>query len=295
MQSLMQRGAGWGLVMAVTAALWAAPAHPAQTPAPAELRVKFEQLEAAHSPDTLKAGLHIISVERPDMLQGDVYALLDHPYAKVSAELTRPEAWCDIMLLHVNIKACAVIPGGDGTRLSVNIGMKEEQTLDNTQRAVFDYRNATVRADLAVIRLQADEGPMGTRDYRIALAITPVGTRATLMHMRYTYAYAFAGKLAMKTYLATAGANKVGFTTESDASGTPSYVRGVRGAVERNTMRYFLAVEAYLAALQTPADARLEQRLNLWFDGTERYSRQLRELNRDVYLKAKRSEYRRTP
>jgi hypothetical protein len=60
--------------------------------------------------------------------------------------------------------------------------------------------------------------------------------------------------------------------------------------VERNTMRYYLAIEAYLGALSAPPAAQLEQRLQDWFDATERFSRQLHELEKDEYLTMKRKE-----
>jgi hypothetical protein len=70
-------------------------------------------------------------------------------------------------------------------------------------------------------------------------------------------------------------------------------VRGIRGAVERNVMRYFLAVEAHVAALAAPEPERFERSLDLWFDATETYATQLHEMDRDAYLSMKRQEYQR--
>jgi hypothetical protein len=67
----------------------------------------------------------------------------------------------------------------------------------------------------------------------------------------------------------------------------------VRAVVERNTMRYYLAVDAYLAALTTPPKDQLEKRIRYWYDATERYAPQLHEVNRDDYLEMKRREYQR--
>ena len=64
----------------------------------------------------------------------------------------------------------------------------------------------------------------------------------------------------------------------------------MRGVVERNTMRYDLAIDAYLDSLTTPAPQQLERRLQAWFDATEKYPRQLHEVERDAYLKMKRDE-----
>jgi hypothetical protein len=98
----------------------------------------------------------------------------------------------------------------------------------------------------------------------------------------------------MQGYLATAGSGKVGFTNVGkQPNGQPTYIGGMRGVVERNTMRYYLAIDAYLSAMSAPASEQLEKRLQNWFDSTERYARQLHEVDRSSYLSMKRIEYQR--
>ena len=63
--------------------------------------------------------------------------------------------------------------------------------------------------------------------------------------------------------------------------------------VERNTMRYYLAIDAYLSKLNTPANQQLEQRLQSWYRSTEEYPRQLHEVELNEYLTMKRDEYQR--
>jgi hypothetical protein len=65
----------------------------------------------------------------------------------------------------------------------------------------------------------------------------------------------------------------------------------MRGVVERNTMRYYLAVEAYLGAVALPADARVEKSLRDWYAAAERYPRQLHEMEQVDYLAMKRKEF----
>jgi hypothetical protein len=60
--------------------------------------------------------------------------------------------------------------------------------------------------------------------------------------------------------------------------------------VERNAMRYYLAIDAYLDSLAAPAGQQLDHRLKGWFDATEKYPRQLHEVTRDDYLRMKRDE-----
>ena len=60
--------------------------------------------------------------------------------------------------------------------------------------------------------------------------------------------------MAMQTYLATIGSQKVGFTVvDKQADGKPVYQGGVLGLLERNTMRYYLAIDAYLVGLHPAA------------------------------------------
>jgi hypothetical protein len=67
----------------------------------------------------------------------------------------------------------------------------------------------------------------------------------------------------------------------------------MRGVVERNTMRYYLAIEAFLGALSELPQAQLEKRLHDWFAAVERYPLQLHEMEQGAYLDMKRREYRR--
>jgi hypothetical protein len=71
------------------------------------------------------------------------------------------------------------------------------------------------------------------------------------------------------------------------------YIQGVRGVIERNTMRYYLAIDAYLAALNTPAENQVDKRFQNWYDSTRIYSRQLYEVEKEDYLAMKRKEYER--
>jgi hypothetical protein len=147
------------------------------------------------------------------------------------------------------------------------------------------------RADYFESRLEARRGPVGTRDYRIVVSAVPLDAGRTFMHLSYSYGYGIAGRLAMQAYMATAGASKVGFTvTGRDANGQPVLIGGVRGAIERNVMRYYLAIDAHLESLSVPPEQRLEKRIATWFDETERYPRQLREMDRESYIAMKRVE-----
>jgi len=98
-------------------------------------------------------------------------------------------------------------------------------------------------------------------------------------------------RLAMQTYLGTSGADKVGFSASGrDGEGKPQLVGGMLGATERNTMRYFLAIDVYLASLAVPEAERVDKRINDWFAATEKYPRQLHEMDRGEYVAMKKKE-----
>ena len=148
--------------------------------------------------------------------------------------------------------------------------------------------------DYLQVVLEADNGPMSTRDYRITLEAVALDAQRSFLHLSYSYAYGMAARVAMQGYLATLARDKVGFSVvKPKARGRARYIGGMRGVVERNTMRYYLAVEAYLGALSAPPAARLEKRLNDWHSASERFPLQLHELGRSDYLAMKHKEIQR--
>jgi hypothetical protein len=197
-----------------------------------------------------------------------------------------------VLILHLNTKYCRAAEVGGGPGLTVYIGKKDPQPLDQAYRVDFAYR-ADSTPDYLDVRMSADKGPVGTSDYRILVEASAVDSRRTLLHLTYSYSYGMAGKLGMQGYLATVGANKVGFTVTGDEGGKPAYIGGVRGVVERNTMRYYLAIDSYLKEVDAPKAEQFERRLKDWFSATERYARQLREVEREEYMDMKRAEYQR--
>ena len=287
MQAFLRRVAALAATIALTL-LANAPQAVAQAAGggPAALQATYARLKEPLANNPFKRQLVLESREGDDRLSGDIYAVVEHPFADVASRLRTPAAWCDVLMLHLNTKNCGVRGSGDRTALSVALGRKFEQPLADAQEVTFAFELATASADYLDVRLGADNGPLSTRDYRIELSATPVAEGRTFIHLGYSYAYGTAARLAMKGYLATLGSDKVGFTRE----GKDGFIGGVRGVVERNTMRYYLAIDAYLDA---PGPTQLDARLGGWFDATEQYARQLHEVDRADYLRMKRNEFER--
>jgi len=263
------------------ACMFALPAVQAHADAGA-LRARYGELRDELRNNAFQRQLYIDSTESANALQGDVYAVLDHPFDKVKDSLQDPGAWCDIMLLPFNTKYCHA----SDSQLAVRIGRKYNQPVEQAYKIDFAFQKAAASSDYLETRLNAAQGPVGTRDYRIRAEAIPLDGGKTFMHLSYAYGYGTAGKLAMGAYLSTAGASKVGF---SQTNGQPT--SGVRGAIERNAMRYYLAIDAYLDALSVPEAQRVDRRINSWFSATERYPRQLHEMDRGTYVTMKKAEY----
>ncbi|MGJ7544129.1 hypothetical protein [Variovorax sp. LT1R16] len=256
----------------------------------AALKARHQALTARLTDNPFQRRLVLDSTESADRLSGDIYAVVDHPFAELAA-LERPASWCEVLMLHLNTKHCAVKGGAAAPVVEVAIGRKFDQPLDKAQRVPFAWGGASSTADYLSVRLSAASGPMSTRDYRIGFEATPLGAKQSFVHLSYAYGYGTAARLAMQAYLGTLGSDKVGFTASGrDGDGKPAYIGGVRGVVERNTMRYYLAIDAFLDA---PRPEQLDRRLAAWFDATEQYARQLHETERSDYLDMKRSEYAR--
>jgi hypothetical protein len=257
----------------------------------AALHAKYASLRDQLSHNQFQRPLHLDSMETPDELRGDIHALIGYPFPAVSAALKGADRWCDILILHLNIKACRASTDAPETVLRVYIGRKFDEPLNAAHRVELVYRVAAEASDYFRLVLNADTGPFGTRNHRIMLEAVPLDRGRTFIHLSYAYGYGRSAKIAMQTYLRTLGSRKVGFTvTERRVDGQLVRVGGLRAALERNVMRYYLAIDAYLAALAAPPEERLEERLRDWFASTEHYALQLHELDQSEYLEMKRRE-----
>lgn len=265
----------WLLGLLLLLAAVAAAQTPGQT-----LLASYQTLTPQLQHNQFGQPLVLQSTQTDKELKGEIYAVVDHPFAQFKAGVSDPGNWCDILILHLNIKYCH--QGARPDQLVVYIGRKIDQPLSDAHELDFAWHADAAEDSYSHISLIAPNGPLGTHDYRISLESAPLDASHTFVHLSYAYGYGLTAKLALQTYLNTLGGDKVGFTT---VDGAP--VGGIRGLVERNTIRYYLAIESWLSAPQP------EARMRNWFTATERYPRQLHEMDADEYMTMKRNEYRR--
>lgn len=294
--SLLRRGARSGGLLTtiwLVSSFGGAAAMPADSEASA-LRATHATLQSRLLENRYQRPLVIDSSESADAVSGIAYAVINYPHETVVAALQNPASWCAVLMLHLNTKYCSNDKTSGRTVLKLGVGKKTRQEMKDAYAMAFDFKVSSATPDFMSVRLVANSGPLGTHNYRIELKTVAIADGKTFMQLRYSYGYGMAGRLAMQAYMATIASEKVGFTlVTNQADGQKNLVDGMRGASERNIMRYYLAVDSYLASLAEPPATRLESRLQHWFDATERYPRQLHEIDRTAYLSMKRIEHER--
>ena len=241
---------------------------------PASLKQKYEQIRPQLEKNAFGRPLHVESGDQNGKMTGEVYAVLDHPFKQVSDGLVSAKQWCEVLVLPFNVQKCE----SDDKSVHLFVGRKPTSPIEEATKLDFSYSVPARGADHLMVKLAAPSGPAGTKDYLITFAATPLDEKRTMVHMHYGYSTGAMSQMAMKTYLSTSGSDKVGFSSENG-----KLVGGTRGIMERNTMRYFLAIDSYLNTLGQPVKSRLEN----WFGATEKYAKQLHEMTRDEYLAVK--------
>jgi hypothetical protein len=257
-----------------------------------QLQHYYQQVKAGQ-PDTVAAlPFQIHSNDVDDRLSADIYGVIQQPYHKVTNALTSTASWCEFMPLNLNIKSCVTQHHAGQTTLTFYAGRKYYQEPEQAYQLHYAYHVEQSGDGYLKVRLAAAEGPFGTSDYRIIIEAMPVDNN-TFIRIHSSYQSSFSSRLGTRVYLATLGQDKVGFSMNQDPdNAAPTYIKGIRGIIERNVMRYYLALEAFLDTANLPRDEQFEARINTWYDLTEQYALQLHELERDDYLNAKRLEWR---
>jgi hypothetical protein len=244
--------------------------------------------------ETNSFGLPLVveSLEQDERVHVDVYGIFNYPFNNVVSALKLPANWCDIVALHPNIKACTYrqLPGD--WQLTFYPGSKEYQPPENTHPVMYTYQIVAQRQGYLDIALNAGSGPYGTKDHRMRFEAVPLDAGRTYVHISYTYSDSIALRLAAKIYFATIARSKVGFTvTGTERNGTPVYIGGPRGALERSAVRYYCAIQTFMNTLHYPEESRFTIRTGQWHDLTSRFRRQLFDLTKQDYLSTKIREH----
>lgn len=252
---------------------------------------RYQGLRSRLAANALGIPVSIESLEQDDLIQGEVSAILERPFAELQSRLALPQQWCRLALLHIDISACTSARTDGQDWMTFYSAGKSYATPEHSYPLQFHFQQLQARDDYLQLLLKADSGPFGTHDYRITLAAIPV-PQGSFLRMTYAFHSSAISRLATQAYLSTLGRDKVGFTVLGRLpDGSPDYLRGTRGVIERNVARYYFALQAFMESQDLPPDQQFAHASERWFDLAERHPRQLHELERAQYLDIKRREY----
>ena len=76
----------------------------------AALRDKYDTLAPQLKSNVFHRPIHLDSEETQNTLQGDIYAVVNYPFATVNNAFNDPQQgpanWCEVLILHLNTKYC---------------------------------------------------------------------------------------------------------------------------------------------------------------------------------------------
>jgi len=256
-----------------------------------KLLAKYQQINGQLEQNIYGIPVYLQSNGDNGTMRGDVFGIIPHPFSTVRDALGTPANWCEMVPTHLNIKACTYRYLNNECGLTIYSGRKFYEKADDVYMLDYRYQLETKQKDYFYITRTAEDGPLDTGNYIITAEAVPLGESSTFIHFSYSYEHGFITSLAMGGYFATLGSDKIGFTeVGKDDNGEPVYVDGVRGVIERNTIRYYFVIQSFLDTLKVPEQDHFEARINNWFDLTERYHAQLYEMDKKDYLTYKRKE-----
>jgi len=248
---------------------------------------KYHKIEKELEKSTLAIPLYVESSVSKNASHVDIYGSVKYPFGLIKNEFMVPTNWCEIVLPHPGIKACTYEKMHDRWLLNIYHVNKFSKPLEDAYQMKFVYRVSELHHVYFDIALTAHEGPSHTKDHQFGFEATPLDEGRTFIHFRYSFGYSAFGYLLMKIF----GGGKVGFSViGTDSNGNPVYVGGLRGAVERDVVCYYLAILAYLDTLKIPAEQRFEKRISEWYDLAALYKKQLLETEEEKYLTYKRKD-----
>lgn len=256
------------------------------------LRAKYSALITRLAKNQFGIPLYLESTEESNSLRVDMYGIFAYPFARVRDALQKPDNWCDINSLLINIKAATFSKVSSQWLLTLYSGRKYYQLPQDAFKLDLNFHIAAAQEEYLNIELFGENGPLDTRDHRIRFEATPLEKDRTFTHFRYDYSFGIVARAAMASYYTTIGRDKKGFSvSETDTRGDPVYVNGARGSLERIAIRSYFAIQAYMETLDMPDNQRFEKRINRWYDLTARFPQQLYEMDKGEYLANKRREH----
>jgi len=253
-----------------------------------ELAEKYFEIKNQTIPLLEGRPLHVRSQIKGNRLQADVFAIKQQTVEELFDVLSVAKNWCQFVTLHLNIKACTYQSDKQAI-LTFYAGRKFYQSAEDAFALQYQFQIKEKAKDYFKLLLSADEGPFSTSDYQIVVEVKSMEDKS-IVHFSLAYSSSLTSRMGTSVYLSTIGSDKKGFSQRINERGQSEFIQGTEGIIERNVMRYFLALNIYLKAVT--ADTKSTQKLaSDWYDESEKYSLQLHELEKKDYMSNKAREF----
>ena len=83
-----------------------------------ELRARHAALADELAHNAFQRPIHLESSQTSGDLKGEVHAIVEHPFATLENALKSADQWCDILILHLNVKHCRASGGPPANALA---------------------------------------------------------------------------------------------------------------------------------------------------------------------------------
>ncbi len=221
-------------------------------------------------------------------LSGRIASSINRPFSHIKSLFHDIRNLCLILPLNINVRSCIYRKVDDKWLFEIVAGPRQYES----DSAVYSFSYLLTRAqfsdDLIYLHLQANKGPISTANYHIELTFKPMAEK-TLVGLGFSHEKSSLSRVVTGLYLAFSGAGKVGFSTVNQSDGQFSPVRGEQGIVERNLMRYLLAIRAFIEEGGARED--LKATFRRWFFLSTLYREQLYEIPEQDYMRYKLNRY----
>jgi hypothetical protein len=252
---------------------------------------RYPELQEAARRGPFGLPLQVHSEERETRISAEIHGIIDHPFRALAATFTEPGGWCNFLVLNPNIKTCTFRREAQEILLTLYIGSKSYRAPESATEQVYRFLVRARHPEYAAISLTAAQGLLGTTAHRFEFEAGSVAGK-TVVALSSSFEPSVLSRLLTGIYLTTLGRYKIGFSREATEAGVPAgYVRGVKGMIERNAMRYYLALKAFLETSDLPAGRQFEARASLVYDLMDLYPAQLRQMDKAEFLDIKSREY----
>lgn len=253
-----------------------------------ELMARKSEILALIDQSPFAEPINLQSVEESRGAHGYIHGIVNEPFDQLSAYLSSAAHWCHILFLHQNVKSCVHAGQSLTAELALYLGRKYYQHPHEADAMRLTLEVIARQDDFLSIELGSDRGVHGARDLQMTIQAIPLEGGRSLVRLSYSINLGWFARASLRVYFSTLGRARIGFTLEStDESGDPEFVTGLRGMIERNTVRFYFALQAFM---EHPNPEQFEARLLRWFELTDRYPEHLRELDEETYISQKLRE-----